>query len=106
MGKLTWYGVRCIFKWRNHPSYEERITVWRAESFEAAVELAEAEAKAYADAVGFEYLRLAQAFDTRAVRISHGSEMFSLIRTSSLEPSEYLNRFFDSGSEHQKVSLS
>jgi hypothetical protein len=99
---LTWYGVRCILKRRNDSAYEERITVWRADSFKGAIELAEAEAKAYAVPVNFEFLGLAPAFDTRAMRISNGSEVFSLIRTSSLEPHEYLNRFFDTGSEHQK----
>jgi hypothetical protein len=48
-----------------------------------------------------------RAPDTGAVAspTAPGSEVFSLIRTSSLEPHEYLNRFFDTGSEHQKLSL-
>lgn len=53
--KQQWYSVRCIFK---HPSrhdmtkrglYEERVTIWKANSFEEAIENAELEAKEYAD---------------------------------------------------------
>jgi len=98
---LSWYGVRCIFKWRDRPAYEERVTVWRAMSFEAAIERAEAEAKQYAAATDFEYLGLAQAFGLKADQIADGSEVFSLIRTSPLAPDEYINRFFDTGSERQ-----
>jgi hypothetical protein len=99
---VSWYGVRCIFKWRDRPEYEERVTVWRATSFEAAVERAEAEANEYAADIDFEYLGLAQAFDLKAVQIKDGSEVFSLIRTSLLAPGEYIDRFFETGSERQR----
>ncbi len=99
---VSLYGVRCIFKWRDRPEYEERVTVWRAKSFEAAVERAEAEAKQYAADIDFEYLGLAQAFDLKAVQIKDGSEVFSLIRTSPLAPGEYIDRFFNTGSERQR----
>lgn len=102
IGQLTWYGVRCIFKCHDDSAYEERVTLWHAESFERAIELAETEALAYAADIDFDYLGLAQAFDTKALAISNGSEVFSLVRTSSLEPRDYLDRFFDSGSEHHR----
>jgi hypothetical protein len=98
---VSWYGVRCIFKWRDRPQYEERVTVWRSTSFEAAIERAEAEANQYAAASDFEYLGLAQGFDLKADQIEDGSEVFSLIRTSPMAPDEYINRFFDTGSERQ-----
>ncbi|MEO6082403.1 MAG: hypothetical protein ABIQ18_04785 [Umezawaea sp.] len=46
-----WYSVRCVFQWSGHEGkpYEERITLWRARGLEHAVELAEAEAVAYAE---------------------------------------------------------
>jgi hypothetical protein len=99
---LSWYGVRCIFKWRDRPEYEERVTVWHATSFEAAIERAEAEAREYGADTELEYLGLAQAFDLKADQIADGSEVFSLIRTSPLAPDEYINRFFDTGSERQR----
>ncbi|MEU5943558.1 hypothetical protein ABZ807_31340 [Micromonospora sp. NPDC047548] len=41
-----WFSVRCIFQYGSDAPfvYEERITVWRAVSFDAAIALAEAEA--------------------------------------------------------------
>ncbi len=99
---LSWYGVRCLFKWRDRPEYEERVTLWRATSFEAAIERAEAEASEYGADTELEYLGLAQAFDLKADQIADGSEVFSLIRTSPLAPREYINRFFDTGSERQR----
>ena len=60
LGPLSgWYAVRCLFEstWpaieKAGPShhYEERITLWRAESVDEAVALAEAEAEDYANAI-------------------------------------------------------
>ena len=34
----------------------------------------------------------------------HGVEIFSLIRRSSLPPKEYIDRHFDTGTEHQSSS--
>ena len=85
-------------------SYEERITLWRATSFEEAVERAEAEALEYADLgedEGHEYLGYAQAYHL-FVDPADGSEVFSLIRDSDLDPEDYVDRFFDSGSERQR----
>jgi hypothetical protein len=98
---MSWYGVRCIFKHRDQPQYEERITVWSASSFEAAIERAEAEAVEYQAIGDCEYLRLAQAYHLATDLIEDGFEVFSLIRSSDLEPAECLNRFFDTGSEFQ-----
>lgn len=101
MGNLKWYGVRCIFKLGVQPHYEERITLWRARSFELAIALAEAEAEQNATTSGFDYLHIAQDFDSKSADIGDGFEVFSLIRTSSLAPDEYITRFFDTGSERQ-----
>ncbi len=77
--------------------------MWRASSFKEAVEKAEAEAGEYATYSGCEYLGLTQAFDLKTDRLENGVEAFSLIRTSRLEPTEYLNGFFDTGSERQRT---
>ena len=102
-GGRVWYGVRCVLKWRNHPDYEERITVWRAESIDDAIELAEREAETYAADIGFDYLGLAQAYETRYSHIEDGSEIFSSIRTSSLAADDYIKQFFATGTEHEQV---
>src|SRR5712691_470455 len=97
----SWYGVRCIFKLGDQPLYEERITLWRARSFAEAVELAEADAEHYAATNGLDYLHLTQVFDQKSEIVGSGSEVFSLIRESRLAPDDYINRFFDTGSERQ-----
>lgn len=96
-----WFGVRCIFKRRSKQHYEERITLWHADSFETAIKRAEAEAIEYQEISESDYLRIAQAYELPD-GVSDGSEVFSLFRESSLGPEEYVSRFFDSGTEVQK----
>lgn len=99
----TWFGVRCILKDLDNELYEERITLWRTNNFVSAVALAEVEAREYAEAVGgLTYLDFAQAYHLADEPI-HGSEVFSLIRESSLDVKEYLDTFFDTGGERQNM---
>jgi hypothetical protein len=96
-----WFSVRCIFKDLDSEIYEERITLWKAQSFSHAMALAEAEAREYVEAIGgLEYLNYAQAYHL-AEEPESGSEIFSLMRDSSLSEREYLETFFDTGSERQ-----
>lgn len=81
--------------------FEERITVWLADSFDHAIAQAEEEAREYADAIEAEYLDFAQAFHLATAELSSGTEVFSLIRESKLSPDEYLTTFFDTGTERQ-----
>lgn len=108
-----WYAVRCVFRAaENRPlgptnlgsgtnAYEERITLWRASSFDEAVSKAEVEAQEYAETLGDRYLGFAQGYHL-SEDPGDGGEAFSLIRVSDLEPDAYLNRFFDSGAERQQ----
>src|ERR1700716_1112904 len=96
-----WHSVRCVFQGVDRPAYEERITLWEAESIDAAIRMAEAEASEYEKGSGFRYAGLAQAYDIKTDVVANGSEVFSLIRSSSLQPSDYLDRFFDTGAEAQ-----
>ena len=88
------YSVRSVIQWAPREGqtkvhlYEERITAWNAESLDEAIELAEAEAKTYAIRNEFECLDLFQGywiFD-KGDLIPQGSEVFSLLRESDLEP--------------------
>jgi hypothetical protein len=100
--KAQWYAVRCFFHWRDpYDSYEERITVWRATSPEEAIELAEQEAAEYGDTGSCDYLNLAQVYHLGDEAIQPGTEVFSLLRDSDLEPKDYLDTFFDTGTERQ-----
>ena len=103
------YSVRGIIRWSKREDqakrhvYEERITAWNAPSLDEAIELAEADAKRYADQEGFEALDLFQGywlFDS-IERIDDGTEVFSLLRESDLDSAEYLDAFFDTGNERE-----
>ncbi|GAA2468055.1 hypothetical protein [Winogradskya humida] len=91
-----WFGVRCVYHDAVRNAYEERVTVWHADSFEAAIALAEAEAGEYGE--GADYLGLAQAY-LLVEPPRHGTEVFSLIRRSDLDPHAYVTSFFDTGHE-------
>jgi hypothetical protein len=97
----SWFSVRCVLHYRDRDAYEERITLWRAANLDEAIARAEGEAREYAsDLETPEYTGLAQAnqlYDPPG----EGAEVFSLIRDSQLPPDQYLNTFFDTGSERQ-----
>lgn len=100
-----WFAVRCLFAMssqadqdRTQRLYEERITLWRASSAEA-LRRAEEEAREYAGEDN-RYLGLAQSFQLFEDP-ADGAEVYSLMRESSLGDDEYLNAFFDTGSERQ-----
>lgn len=95
------FGVRCLFRHAGG-MYEERITLWRARDFAHAIELAEAEAARYCeDLTSTTYVELAQAYELDDDPAVQGAEVFSLVRDSDLSPSDYVDRFFDTGDEHQ-----
>jgi len=105
----AWYAVRCVFRSGWPPkfarrAYEERITLWRASSFDEAFKRAKAEAREYAAAITdapSARLRFAQAYRLEG-EPGDGAEVFSLIRVSDKKPKAYLNRFFDTGRERQQ----
>jgi hypothetical protein len=100
-----WFGVRCLFDAGPGDDgarrYEERVTVWAAESLDEAIERAEQEAATYAADIDGTYLALAQAY-AMVEPPAHGVEVFSLMRDSELPPSDYLDHYFDSGRERQQ----
>lgn len=98
------FSVRCIFKWSQRADqklmhlYEERITLWQAESIDQAIEFAENEAAEYADE-SCEFLGFSQAYAMFESFQANGIEVFSLLRESDMAPEQYLSSFFDSGFE-------
>lgn len=98
---MHWFSVRSIIK--HEDNFEERITLWRALSFEHALVLAEAESRDYAETLSAGDCGLYQAYDLgEEEQLTSGAEVFSLMRRS-VEPAEvYLSRFFDTGAEIQK----
>lgn len=101
--EAVWHAVRCFFRWKEWEGapYEERVTVWLAESLDEAMRLGCAEADEYADANGLVHLGRAQAYLIGGSEpIQPGSEVFSLLRDSELEPPGYLDAHFHTGREH------
>lgn len=107
MDNSFWFAVRCIFRHLGLQSddqgfvYEERIVLVQATGLDAAIAKAEHEANTYASGM-VEYLGLAQAYEIPSDTLNSGTELFSLMRSSSLEPSAYLDHFFDTKSEHSR----
>ena len=100
-----WYAVRSVFQLRSEGgnSYEERITLWLAASFEEALEKAAAEAVEYAEFAGLDYVSdFGQTYHLADPPPRDGAEVFSLIRHSDLPPKPYLDRFFSTGTELQQ----
>ncbi|KUL30818.1 hypothetical protein [Actinoplanes awajinensis] len=103
---MDWYSVRAVFAFGfgdgpGRTTYEERVTLWRADDLVAAIALAEADAADYAggldDCVFTGLLQAYHLYDEPGA----GAEVFSLMRTSALAPDDYLSAFFDTGDERQ-----
>src|SRR4051794_15467466 len=102
----AWFAVRCVFELHGtgHDKqhlYEERVTLWRAASFDDAIARAEADAAQFAADVNGSYLAIAQAFQLYEPP-GDGEEVFSLLRESDLSPGAYVDAHFDTGTERQR----
>lgn len=103
---MGWYGVRSVYRFEaavdGHDVYEERVVLFEADDFDAAIAKAEEEATAYVAAL--EHGEVLPLFQSYAVSddVGEGAELFSLMRTSELEPDDYLDHFFDTGHERQR----
>jgi hypothetical protein len=79
---MAWDGVRCVLQGPSTDdgmrTYEERITIWQADSINEATELVILEAEAYAKDVDFKYVGLAQAYAIVDELLEPGSEVFEL----------------------------
>jgi Domain of unknown function (DUF4288) len=108
-----WYSVRCVFRARagqqtaftdlatGESAYEERITLWSAESADDAIEQAEADARRHEAQRDVEYLGMAQSYRLED-EPGDGAEIFSMTRKSTLESDPYLDTFFDTGDEYEQ----
>ena len=98
----AWFSARSVIRLERPGDgrvYEERITLWSAQSNDEAIARAERDAAEYASEVDGEALGMVQAFALSDAP-ADGSEVYSLMRTSDLEPDAYLARHFDTGHEH------
>lgn len=100
-----WYAVRSLFRFSSEEggSYEERITLWTADSLDGALAKAETEAQEYAEFAGATYLAdFGQGYPLADAPPRDGAEVFSLIRDSALPAAAYVDRFFSTGQERQQ----
>lgn len=101
------FSIRCVFRLKRRSEqrlkhlYEERITLWQAEHMDAAIGMAEQEAERYVESPDEEFLGFSQAFELFDQIDASGVEVFSLLRESDLEPTDYLAAFYDTGLERQ-----
>lgn len=106
MDKQEWYAAKCIFQHDGLSSeegqtvYEERVILLRADSFEEAIALGEAEAQDYAQKVGdARYCDFITVFHLFPSSVGHGTEVYSLMRRSPLAPDDFINHYHDDGTE-------
>lgn len=103
---MAWFAVRSIFVLdargeSEDCTYEERVRLFDAADADAAIARSEVEAAEYAAGLdGCTALGFHQSFELFDAP-GDGSEVFSLMRDSDLEPDDYLDRFFDTGTERQ-----
>jgi hypothetical protein len=85
--------------------FEERLTLWEADGFRDALDRGEEEARGHAASVGSEviFIHVCPLGDGFAPK--DGSEVFSLMRRSSLSSSEYLDMLIDTGTEFVRADL-
>ena len=105
-----WYAARAVFTHEGlRPRrgrkrvYEERIVLLRAANERDAMRRGEREAAEYVKAHdGVAYIGFMETFHLFESRIRSGSEVFSLMRSSSLTPPRFLSRYLDDGSERRR----
>lgn len=109
MAAKEWYGARTIYRLDRYTSeydstflYEERIVVTKATSFDNAIAQAEKKTANYAAESEITYLGFVNVFKIVDDSITNNTEIYSLVRESKLLSIDYLDRFFDTGSERTK----
>ncbi|MFJ4621011.1 hypothetical protein [Streptomyces sp. NPDC088812] len=75
------------------------MTLWRANSLDEAIARAESEALEYCEGLHeVDFVEFSEAFRMDG-EPGEGSEVFSLMRESTLEPGDYVRQFFATGQE-------
>ena len=105
-----WYSVKCIFEHDRLAEadgatvYEERIVVLCAKSLDEAIERGEAEAQLYVELnADIRYSGFISAFHLFAAELTDNTEVYSLMRESSLSRGAYLDHFYDDGMERSQT---
>jgi len=98
----SWYGIRSIFRsdrtedGKPCRTFEERVVLFRAATFEEALAKGEAEAKRYA--ADWPHPRILDhiiAFHIHDDELREGDEVWSCIRRLDMPDEEFLRRFYE-----------
>lgn len=103
-GDRRWYTVRCVLEVRRGKGdrgwprrYEERVTIWLADTPLEARAKAKAEARVYATRLGRPKLRVLHVSEAFALAgaVTDGREIFSVVRMSSAKSAKFARRYAD-----------
>jgi hypothetical protein len=101
-----WYAAKCVFLHKGFPVkpgshvYEERILLVRAGSWEQAMDKATREAAEYVKGIDAQLVQVVDVYHLYETEIGDGAEVYSLMRTTPLEPPEFVRHYFLDGTEH------
>lgn len=96
---MAWFGVRSSYHRESRSQYTERVVIFQAGTHDEAIERAEKEGHEYALMLGEISLGLFTTYELFDQNPHDGTEVFSLVRYSELDPNDYLDAFFDTGAE-------
>jgi len=106
---MKFYGAKTLYKHNAPPKfgkkwvYEERIVLIGAHNADEAIKQAELEANNYSKKEKtIVYLNFVNVFEIFDRKISSGSEVYSIMRSEDLIDDEYIDRYYDTGTEHIK----
>ena len=109
MNPKEWYGARTIYqhytkkKIAKNKLYEERIVLIKANSFDDAITKAEKEAEKYSkENSSSKFLGYVNVYKLVDGKLRNYTEVYSLMRDSTLSEEPYIDNFFDTGKEMTK----
>jgi hypothetical protein len=109
MSTPEWFSAKTIYKHHRVEAgtpkvvFEERVVLFQAASFDDAIARAETEAREYCGSSGETvYLEFVDVYHLFDASIGHRTEIYSLMRESTLPDKDYLDTFYDTGQERSQ----
>ena len=101
------YGAKSITRFdslkdeNGNPVFEERVVIVNASNQDEAIELAEIEAKEYAQINNGFYLSWIGVYEAKESKVAFDGiqEVYSIMRNDDSSDEDYLDYFYDTGSE-------
>lgn len=106
---MEWYAVKGIFRWYMKDTgetarFEDRVTLFKATSFDEAIEMAKKEAIEYCEEYPtanylIESLGIWETFSLQTEVIEQGEEVFSQLFHSYLDAKDYIQKYYPKSEE-------